>query len=120
MRSCSSAVLVQQTAEQVAPTQSALLLLGVNSQPGGLIWRLEPECPVRAVGIVRREVLDRMLVFGAGSCGRYWPRTPIVTTATVRIVPWGNATARARRTTVVLTTRTSYDEIGSHEYAQVA
>ena len=61
MRSCSSAVLVQQTAERVAPTQSALLILGVNGQPGGLIWRLEPECPVRAVGIVRREVLDRML-----------------------------------------------------------
>jgi hypothetical protein len=45
-------VLVQQTAEQVAPTHSALLILGVNGQPGGLIWRLEPERPVRAVFVV--------------------------------------------------------------------
>jgi hypothetical protein len=36
-RSCSSPVLVQQTAEQVGPTHSALLILGVNGQPGGLI-----------------------------------------------------------------------------------
>jgi hypothetical protein len=36
-RSCSSPVLVQQTAEQVEPTHSALLILGVNGQPGGLI-----------------------------------------------------------------------------------
>jgi hypothetical protein len=51
-RSCSLSVLVQQTAEQVAPTHSALLILGVNGQPGGLIWRLEPERPVRAVFVV--------------------------------------------------------------------
>jgi hypothetical protein len=36
-RSCSSPVLVQQTAEQVGPTHSGLLILGVNGQPGGLI-----------------------------------------------------------------------------------
>src|SRR5918993_1801749 len=52
IRSCSSAVLVQQAAEQVAPTHSALLILGDNGQPGGLIWRLEPERPVRAVFVV--------------------------------------------------------------------
>jgi len=37
LRSGSSAVLVQQTAEQVAPTHSALLILGDHGQPGGLI-----------------------------------------------------------------------------------
>jgi hypothetical protein len=36
-RSCSSPLLVQQTAEQVAPTHSGLLILGVNGQPGWLI-----------------------------------------------------------------------------------
>jgi hypothetical protein len=36
-RSCSSPVLVQPTAEQVGPTHSGLLILGVNGQPGGLI-----------------------------------------------------------------------------------
>ena len=51
MRSCSSAVLVQQPAEQVAPTHAALLILGDNGQPGGLIWRLEPERPVRACSL---------------------------------------------------------------------
>ena len=43
----------------------------------------------RWVGTVRREVLDRMLILGCGSCGRYWPNTPITTTATVRTAPWG-------------------------------
>jgi hypothetical protein len=55
-RSCSSAVLVQQTAEQVAPTHSALLILGDNGRPGGLIWWLEPERPVRAVVVVMADV----------------------------------------------------------------
>jgi hypothetical protein len=36
-RSCSSPVFVQRTAEQVGPTHFALLILGVNGQPGGLI-----------------------------------------------------------------------------------
>jgi hypothetical protein len=56
MRSCSSAVLVQQTAEQVAPTHSGLLILGDNGQPGGLIWRLEPERPMREVFVVVPDV----------------------------------------------------------------
>jgi hypothetical protein len=55
-RSRSSAVLVQQTAEQVAPTHSALLILGDNGQPGGLIWWLEPERPMRAVFVVVPDV----------------------------------------------------------------
>jgi hypothetical protein len=46
----------QQTAEQVAPTHSALLILGVNGQPGGLIWRLEPERPVRRVAVAFSEL----------------------------------------------------------------
>ena len=47
---------MQQTAEQVAPTQSALLILGDNGQPGGLIWRLEPKRPMRAVPVVVPDV----------------------------------------------------------------
>jgi hypothetical protein len=39
---------VQLTTEQVAPTHSGLLILGDNGQPGGLIWRLKAERPVRA------------------------------------------------------------------------
>jgi putative transposase len=38
----------------------------------------------RWVGTVRRELLDRMLIFGCGSCGRCWPSTSIITTAIVR------------------------------------
>jgi transposase InsO family protein len=43
----------------------------------------------RWVGTVRREVLDRMLILGAGSCRRYWPSTLTTTTATARTAPWG-------------------------------
>ena len=41
------------------------------------------------LGTVRREVPDRMLIVGAGSCGCCWPSTPTVTTATARTAPWG-------------------------------
>jgi hypothetical protein len=47
---------MQQTTEQVAPTHSGLLILGDNGQPGGLIWLLEPERPVRAVLVVVPDV----------------------------------------------------------------
>jgi hypothetical protein len=43
----------------------------------------------RSVGTVRRELLDRMLISNAGSCDRCWPRTPMITTATVGTAPWG-------------------------------
>jgi len=43
----------------------------------------------RWVGTVRREVLDRMLIWDAGSCGGCWPTTPTITTSTVRTAPWG-------------------------------
>jgi hypothetical protein len=55
-RSCSSPVFVQRTAEQVGPTHFALLILGVNGQPGGLIRRLKPERPLRAVLVVVPDV----------------------------------------------------------------
>ena len=41
-RSCCLSVLMVEAGEQVASTHAALLVLGVNGQPGGLIWRLEP------------------------------------------------------------------------------
>jgi hypothetical protein len=40
MRSCSSVVLMEESAEQVASIHSALLLLANDRQPAGLIWRL--------------------------------------------------------------------------------
>jgi putative transposase len=43
----------------------------------------------RWVGTVRRELLDRMLIFGSSSCGRCWPSTPTITTATAHTAPWG-------------------------------
>jgi hypothetical protein len=43
----------------------------------------------RWVGTVRREVLDRMLIVGVGSCSRCWPSTPSITTCTVHTVPCG-------------------------------
>jgi hypothetical protein len=43
----------------------------------------------RWVGTVRREVLDRMLIFGCLQCRPFWPSTPIITTSTVRTVPCG-------------------------------
>ena len=43
----------------------------------------------RWVGTVRREVLDRMLIWAADSCELSWPSTPTTTTATARTAPWG-------------------------------
>jgi putative transposase len=43
----------------------------------------------RWVGTVRREVLDRMLIFGGRQLRRCWPSMPIITTATARTGPWG-------------------------------
>jgi hypothetical protein len=43
----------------------------------------------RWVGTVRREVLDRMLIWAADSCELSWPSTPTTTTATARTGPWG-------------------------------
>ena len=45
-RSCSSPILVEQTAEQVTSTHPALPILADDGQPGGLTGRLEPERPV--------------------------------------------------------------------------
>jgi hypothetical protein len=45
----------------------------------------------RWVGTVRRELLDRMLIVGAGSGDRCWPSTLTMTTFTVRIARWGRS-----------------------------
>jgi hypothetical protein len=48
MRSCSSSVLVEQTAEQVTPVHLGWVILG--DDPGtGWVWRLQPQRSVRAV-----------------------------------------------------------------------
>ncbi len=41
----------------------------------------------RWVGTVRREVLDRLLIVDAGSCGWCWPSMPAMTTCIVRTAP---------------------------------
>jgi hypothetical protein len=52
MRSCSSPVLVQQTAEQVVSMQPALLLIADDRQSGGRVWRFKSQRSVRTVLVV--------------------------------------------------------------------
>ena len=53
-RSCSSPVLVEQTAEQVVSTQGASIL--PDGRPGGRIWWLQPKRPVGTVAVVMLDV----------------------------------------------------------------
>jgi hypothetical protein len=55
-RSCSSPVLVEQTAEQVTSTHPALPILADDGQPGGWVWRCQPERPVGTVAVVMLDV----------------------------------------------------------------
>src|SRR4029450_10351396 len=55
MRSCSWSVLVEKAAEQVASMHSSPVVVVEERRRGGWIWRVELECPMRAVGVV---VLD--------------------------------------------------------------
>jgi hypothetical protein len=55
MHSCSSSVLVEKAAEQVASLHSSPVVVVEEHRRGGWIWRIELECPMRAVGVV---VLD--------------------------------------------------------------
>jgi hypothetical protein len=56
MRSCSSAVLMEQTTEQVASMKAALAILADKVQPGGWDRRLKLERPVRTMGVVMLDV----------------------------------------------------------------
>ena len=79
----------------------------------------------RWVGTVRRELLDRMLIFGGRQLRSVWPSTPTMTTFTVYTAPSGrphrsdpsNHLAVAPAETVG-----RRDRLGGliHEYAQVA
>jgi hypothetical protein len=51
MRSCSSLVLVQETAKQVTPVHQLWTILGGGPWTGW-IWRLQPQRPVRAMSVV--------------------------------------------------------------------
>ena len=44
-RSCSSAVLMEESAEQVASTHGAPVILGADGRPGQRIWWSQPEWP---------------------------------------------------------------------------
>ena len=56
MRSCSSSVLVRESAEQVAPVDLGLRILASEGRFDSWIRRLQPERPVRAVGVVALDV----------------------------------------------------------------
>jgi hypothetical protein len=47
---------MEQTAEQVASTQGASMILPEDGRPGGRIWWLQPKCPVGTVAVVMLEV----------------------------------------------------------------
>jgi hypothetical protein len=55
MRSGSSSVLMEEAPKEVASVHSGSPILSDVGQPGGWIRRLQPERPVRTVGVV---VLD--------------------------------------------------------------
>jgi hypothetical protein len=55
-RSCSSPVLVEQTAEDVASTQGASMTLPEDGRRGGRIWWLQPKRPVGTVAVVMLDV----------------------------------------------------------------
>jgi hypothetical protein len=52
MRSCSSAVFMEETAEPIAAADLTLLALADDVQTGGWIRRLQPERPVRTMTVV--------------------------------------------------------------------
>jgi hypothetical protein len=52
MRSCSSAIFVEEPAEPIAAAALTLLALADDVQTRGWIWRLQPECPVRTMTVV--------------------------------------------------------------------
>jgi hypothetical protein len=62
MRSCSSVVLMEESAEQVASTHGAPIILGAAGRPGQRIWWSQPECPVRTVAVVMLDIDPEDLV----------------------------------------------------------
>jgi hypothetical protein len=56
MRSCSSSVLVHESAEQVAPVDLGRLILADEGRFDGWIRRLQPERPVRPMGVVMLDI----------------------------------------------------------------
>jgi len=56
MRSCSSSVLVHESAEQVAPVDLGRLILANEGRFDGWIRRLQPERPVRPMGVVMLDI----------------------------------------------------------------
>jgi hypothetical protein len=60
MRSCSSPVLLQQTAEQVVSMHPALLLIADDRQSGGRVWRFKSQRSVRTVLVVVPDLAGRL------------------------------------------------------------
>src|SRR4029450_4878426 len=62
MRSCSSSVFVQETAEQVVPLYAGSVILSDDPEASGRIWRLQSERAMRTVLVVMRHVASKDLV----------------------------------------------------------
>jgi hypothetical protein len=67
MRSCSSPVLVQQTAEQVVSMQPALLLIADDRPSGGRVWRFKSQRSVWTVLVVVPDVDPKGPARGGGA-----------------------------------------------------
>jgi len=52
MRSCSLSVLMHETTEEIASLDSGRLVHAGERRSDGWFWRLQPERPVRTVGVV--------------------------------------------------------------------
>jgi hypothetical protein len=90
--SCSSPVLMQQTAEQVTSTHPAVVILADDGQPGGWSW---PGTPERPVGTVAAGMLDldpehllQMAAADEHQPVRHWVRT-VPTQPSADGKPWG-------------------------------
>ena|SRR5215213_3020641 len=62
MRSCSSSVLVQETAKQVTPLDAGSVILSDDPEASGRIWRLQSERAMRTMLVVMRHVDSKDLV----------------------------------------------------------
>jgi hypothetical protein len=67
MRSCSSSVLVEQTAEQVTPANFGRLIVADEGRSGSWVRRLKAKRPVRPMGVVVLNVDSEHLLEVAAS-----------------------------------------------------
>jgi hypothetical protein len=76
MRSCSSSVLVKQTAEQVTPADLSRLTVPDERRPGAWVRRLKAKRPVRPMGVVVLNVDSEHLLEVAATDDQQPVQTP--------------------------------------------